>query len=126
MRKKIVIVVVILILLIAAISILWQAYDLSSDYNYATAKLDIKNGDVKMIHVGVQKTSSKDKEIEMVAARYGFRNIYIEKFTPKQTEEGIKDYNKLIDAYLSLRNGFDWKEKYKRETDSLYKIAPDH
>lgn len=112
-----------LILIIAAISMLWQTYEFSSDYNYATAKLDIKNGNARIIHTGVRKISSKDKEVDMVAARYGFTNIYIEKFTKTQTEKGVKNYNELIEAYLILRNGPDWKTRYKKEVDSLYKVA---
>lgn len=119
MLKKILIACSILVLLISAISILWQAYDLSSDFNYASAKLDIKNGNAKVIHVGVHEVSPKEKEIEMIAARYGFKNIYVEKFTSKQTENGIKNYNELIDTYLTFRNGPGWKGRYKREVDSL-------
>jgi hypothetical protein len=123
MKKKIIIAASILLLVIIAVSILWSVFDLSSDYNYATAKIDIRNGEVKLIHVGAHKNSSKDNEIELVASRFGFQNIYIEQFTKEQTEKGIKDYNKLIDTYLSLRNGFNWKDNYQREVDSLYKIA---
>ena len=65
----------------------------------------------------------KDKEIEMVAARYGIKNIYIEKYTLQQTQEGIDNYNELTDAYLTLRNGPNWKSSYKREVDSLYEAA---
>jgi len=119
MRKKILIACSILVLLISAISILWRAYDLSSDFNYASAKLDIKNGNAKVIHVGVHEVSAKEKEIEMIAARYGFKNIYVEKFTPKQTENGIKNYNELIDTYLAFRNGPGWKDRYKKEIDSV-------
>ena len=125
MPKKILIAVFILILLIAAINMLWQTYEFSSDYNYATAKLDIKNGNARIIHAGAHKISSKDKEIEMVAARYGFTNIYIEKFTKTQTEKGVNNYNELIEAYLILRNGPDWKTRYEKEVDSLYKVAFD-
>jgi hypothetical protein len=125
MRKRLLIIGLIFILLISTISILWHVYDLSSDYNYATAKLDIKNGNIKIINVGIPKVSSKDQEIEMVANRYGFKNTYIEKYTPHQTEQGIKNYNDLIETYLTLRNGPNWKTSYKREVDSLYKIAAD-
>lgn len=119
MRKKLLIAGIILVLLIAAVSIIWQAYDLSSDYNYATAKLDIKNGNVKVIHVGSHQASAKDIGIETIAARYGFKNIYVEKYTARQTENGIKNYNELTDTYLSFRNGPGWKDRYKREIDSL-------
>jgi hypothetical protein len=59
----------------------------------------------------------------MVAARYGFKNIYIEKYTLRQTEKGINDYNELIATYLILRNGAYWKASYEREIDSLYKLS---
>lgn len=113
----------IFILLISIIAILWRVYDLSSDYNYAVAKIDIKNGNVKIITIGIPKKTSKDKEIEMIATRYGFTNIYIEKYTPQQTQRGIDNYNELAEAYLTLRNGSNWKSSYKREVDSLYKVA---
>jgi hypothetical protein len=123
MRKRLLIIGLIFILIISIISILWHVYDLSSDYNYATAKIDIKNGNVKIINIGIPKISSKDKEIEMISTRYGFKNIYIEKYTPQQTEKGINNYNELIETYLTLRNGSNWKTSYKSEVDSLYKVA---
>ncbi|HAO47667.1 MAG TPA: hypothetical protein DCQ97_12120 [Chitinophagaceae bacterium] len=123
MRKKLIIAGIISLVIISLLYIAWQSYDLSSDYNYATAKFDIKNGEVKIIHTGAPVISSKDKEIEQVAARYGFKNIYIEKFTPQQTEEGIKNYNELIRNYLIIRNGAGWEKNYQREIDSLYKAA---
>ena len=122
MPKRLLAGVVIFILIISIAYIVWQAYDLSADYNYATAKLDIKNGTVKVIHIGSHKVSSKEKEIEWAAARYGFKNTYIEKFTPQQTEKGIRNYNDLVADYLILRNGADWKINYQWEVDSLYKI----
>ena len=123
MRKRLIIGCIIAAMLISVVYVVWQVYDLSADYNYGTAKLDIKNGNVKLINIGSHKISSKDKEIELVAARYGFKNIYIENFTPQQTEKGINDYNKLIETYLEFRNGVDWKTNYKREVDSLNKAA---
>jgi hypothetical protein len=123
MRKRLLIAGIIVVLLLSTIYIAWQKFDLSADYNYATAKLDIKNGDLKIIHVGIPKITSKDKEIELVAARYGFKNVYIEKYTPEQTEKGIRHYNTLVENYLVLRNGINWKKNYQREVDSLYKLA---
>ncbi|MEO7766478.1 MAG: hypothetical protein ABIS01_03590 [Ferruginibacter sp.] len=123
MPKKLLIGTIILILITSVVYIVRRTYDLSTDYNYVTAKLDIKNGSVKIINIGLPKVSSKDKEIELVAYSYGFKNIYIEKFTPQQTEKGIKNYNDLIENYLILRNGPKWQSNYQREIDSLYKIA---
>lgn len=123
MRKRLLMVGIVSVLIISLVYVVWQAYDFSSDYNYATAKLDIKNGNIRIINVGIPKISSIDKEIEKVSTRYGFKNIYIKKFTPQQTEKGIKDYNDLINKYLSYRNGLNWKIKYQKEVDSLYKLA---
>lgn len=123
MRKRLIIIGLLLIFIISLVSILWRVYDLSSEYNYATAKIDIKNGDIKIINIGTPKISSKDKEIEMTAKRYGFKNIYIEKYTQQQTKKGIDNYNELIETYLAFRNGPGWKTSYKREVDSLYKVA---
>lgn len=123
MRKKLFIIGTIVILLGLVVYIAWQMYDLSSDYNYASAKIDIKNGELKIIHVGTRRNTSKDKEIDSVAARYGFKNVYIEKYTPQQTEKGIKHYTRLIESYLVFRNGVNWRKDYQRQVDSLYKIA---
>ncbi len=125
MRKRLLTGITIVLMITSIVYIVWHAYDLSSDYNYATAKLDIKNGTLKIINVGPHKISLKDKEIEKAAARFGFVNIYIEKYSPRQTEKGINDYNELIETYLNLRNGPNWKVKYEREIDSLLKVPSD-
>ena len=77
MRKRLLMVGIVFVLIISLVYVVWQAYDFSSDYNYATAKLDIKNGNIRIINVGIPKISSIDKEIEKVSIRYGFKNIYI-------------------------------------------------
>jgi hypothetical protein len=123
MGKIILIVGSILVLLISAIIIFWQNYKGSPDYNYLTAKLDLKNGNVRIINVGYRITSSKDKEIDIVAEKYGFKNIHIGYDTTKQKMKGIKNYNEMVEAYLALRNGSNWKVNYQREVDSLYKAA---
>lgn len=123
MRKRLLTGSIVVLLIISTVYFVWQTYDLSTDYNYATAKLDIKNGNVKVINIGAHKISSKEKDLEMLSARYGFKNIYIEKFTAQQTEKGIQDYNELIETYLVLRNGADWKKNYEREADSLQRAA---
>lgn len=123
MRKKLIIAGIIITLVVSAVYMLWQVYDLSADYNYASAKMDIASGHARLIHIGSPKVTSRDKEIELVAARYGFKNIYVEKFTKKLTEKGIRDYNDLVGRYLQLRNGTDWKARYQKEVDSLSRIA---
>lgn len=121
MRKIIILVGSILILVIAVIIIVRQNYKGSPDYNFITAKLDIKNGNIRIINTGYRITSSKDKEIDMVAAKYGFKNIYIGNDTTKQKMSGIKNYNKITETYLTLRNGNNWRNNFQREIDSIYR-----
>jgi hypothetical protein len=123
MFRKLLLIGMVVLSIIWIIIMVWSSDDLSSDYNYVSAKLDIKKGDIKIINIGIPKITSKDKEIESVAARYGFKNIYIEKYSEKQSQKGIKNYNKVMEAYLKVRNGINWKTNYKREVDSLYKVA---
>jgi hypothetical protein len=123
MRKRIVITGLIITLIVSGIAIFWQKYIDSPDYNYLTAKLDIKNGDVRIINIGYRITSSKDMEIDSITSRYGFKNVYIGYDTTKQKMEGIKDYNKMSEMYLTVRNGSDWRINYQKEIDSVYNSA---
>jgi hypothetical protein len=124
MRKKILIIVLILATIITIFLIVRHNYNLSPEYNYITAKLDIKNGNCRIVHTGEHIISLKDQEIEAVAAKYGFRNVYIEKPTSNELN-GINNYNKAIEIYLTLRNGYNWKANYQNEIDSiLMRAAP--
>ena len=122
MRKIVITVGSALILVIAVIIIVRLNYKGSPDFNYITAKLDIKNGNIRIINTGYRIPSSKDKEIDMVAAKYGFKNIYIGNDTTKQKMNGIKNYNKITETYLALRNGNNWRNNFLREIDSIYRI----
>jgi hypothetical protein len=120
MRKVVLIVGLILVITIFVILVIQQNYQDSPDYNYISAKLDIRNGSIKLIHTGFRNTSSKDKEIDEVADKYGFKNSYIGYDTTKQIIAGISNYNEVMEAYLKVRNGINWREKYQTEVDSLY------
>lgn len=120
--RKIIIVGSILILVIALIIIVRQNYKGSPDYNYITAKLDIKNGNIRIIKAGYRIPSLKDKEIDLVASKYGFKNVFIGFDTTKQKMNGINNYNEVIETYLALRNGDNWRTNFQREIDSIYRI----
>ena len=49
-------------------------------------------------------------------------NIYIEKVESNKVLTGISNYNNVIESYLNLRNGSNWKEKYEFELDSIKHI----
>jgi hypothetical protein len=123
MRKGTLIISLILIVAITAILIVRQNFKNSPEYNFITAKLDIKNGNARIVHTGFRKTSSNDSEIDNVASKYGFKNIYIGGKTTKQIISGINKYNEVIETYLKVRNGSNWRKKYQSEVDSLYKAA---
>ena len=123
MRKVILIICLILIVVIFALLVVRQNYKNSPDYNYITAKLDIQNKNAGIINIGPRKPSSKDNEIDMVAARYGFKNIYIKNETRKQILTGINNYNSVMESYLKLRNGINWRKIYQLEVDSLYRLS---
>ncbi len=123
MSRITIIICSILAAVIFALLVVRQNYKNSPDYNYITAKLDIRNKNVRIINVGLRKPSSKDKEIDSVEAEFGFKNIYIGYDTTKQIVSGINNYNQVTEAYLKLRNGSDWRENYQRKVDSLYEVA---
>jgi len=125
MRKAALIIGSVLIAAIIALLVIRQSYKDSPDYNYVTAKLDVYNKDAKIIHVGHRIPSPKDNEIDMVAAKYGFKNIYVGYDTTREIMSGINNYNQVMEAYLKLRNGIDWREAYLKEVDSLYKTGPE-
>jgi hypothetical protein len=123
MRNGILLISLILAGLIFALLIARQNFKNSPDYNFITAKLDIKDNKMQIINIGLRKPCTKDSEIDMVAARYGFRNIYVENKTRKQILRGINDYNSLMESYLTLRNGMNWRKYYQWEVDSLFRVS---
>ncbi len=123
MRRVTIIICSILVAVILALLVVRQNYKDSPNYNYITAKLDIRNKNARIINVGLRKASLNYSKIDSIEAEYGFKNIYIRYDTTKQIISGINNYNEVIEAYLKLRNGIDWRENYQRKVDSLFKAA---
>ncbi len=123
MRKVIWIFTTFLILLLFATFIIRKNFKNSPEYNYITAKIDVQKGNVRVINVGLQKPASLDKEIDIVSEKYGFKNIFIENESSKDILKGIDNYNSVIESYLNLRNGSNWRTKYQSEIDSIIKIV---
>ncbi|MEO7308550.1 MAG: hypothetical protein ABIR78_05080, partial [Ferruginibacter sp.] len=124
MRKKIFFFVVgpILILICIVIIMLWQSYASSPEYNYVTAKLDIKNGNSRIVNVVDSIIPPKEGGIQAIASKYGFKNVYLKKISPGEMN-GINQYNETIEIYLNFRNGPNWKYNYQKEIDSLYRVS---
>lgn len=118
MRKATWLLISILIIAVFVLFVIRQNYKDSPDYNYITAKLDIKNGNIKIISLGFQKDSLKYNE---AAKKYGFKNIFIENDPTEQIKSGINNYNEVMEGYLKVRNGLNWRNSYQNEIDSLLK-----
>ncbi|AXY77631.1 hypothetical protein D3H65_28220 [Paraflavitalea soli] len=122
MRKTYLIIALILGAVLTALLIVKKNYDQSPEYNYLTAKLDIRKGNCRLVRVGTHTISPQEQAIEGVASKYGFKNVYIEKVSARE-RKGIDHYNETIEIYLSFRNGPDWKANYQHEVDSILKIT---
>jgi uncharacterized protein YxeA len=124
MPKKIFIIIgSILILIFTAIFIVWRNYATSPEYNYVTAKIDIRNDNIRVVNLVDSIIPYKEKEIQTIASKYGFKNVYPGKVTSNEMK-GIKNYNEIIEMYLNVRNGSDWRHNYQKEIDSLHGLIP--
>lgn len=120
MRRKLFITGLILFLILVGgiLLMVWQNYNQSKEYNFITAKLDIKDGNCRLVTIGSHKYSPKEKEMDSVSAKYGFKNVYLQTATPDETK-GIETYNETIEVFLAIRNGPGWRNRYQKEVDSL-------
>ena len=123
MRKKILVTSLFLIVITSLIILCWWNFGLFSDYNYFTAKFDIKNGNIKLVSYGLPMPSSKDSEIKMVMKKYGFKASNIGCIVTKQEINAIETYNHAVQQYLNGKNGKNWSTTYEKEVDSLYRIS---
>ncbi len=118
MSKKILLIGLISAALITVIFLVRKTYNLSPEYNYITAKLDIKNGNCRIVRVGEHTIQSNSQVTKAIYSKYGFRNVYIEKAGSDEIN-GINNYNRVIETYLAFRNRTYWKADYQKEIDSI-------
>ena len=79
-------------------------------YNYFTAKRDIKEGTIQIVTYGLPGDNSQD--IRKIAKEYGFNYINLGCIL---NNYGFEEYNKVMYKYLDELNGKGWKN----EMDSL-------
>ncbi len=118
-KKTIVFIILILGLTITVILVVRHNYALSNDYNYISAKLDIKNGEVKIVHVGDSLSVEMIDDINRVAAKFGFKNVYLSSDAAKNEMKGIINYNELMETFLTIKNGEGWKINYQQQVDKI-------
>jgi hypothetical protein len=96
-------------------------YGLDEEYNYFTAKRDIKNGKVQILETGLllpnpnvdwEKQQAAEKIVEK---RFGYKSVYLECIVTN----GIGIYNNVMEDYLDKANGKNWRVKSRQTFDSL-------
>jgi hypothetical protein len=114
--KKIVLSIFLLICLaLIAVFINYQL-GLSTKYNYLSARRDLSKVKIQLISSGLPRCN-----FNPVAKKYGF--LVVEEGCTLFTieENGIKQYNTVVNKYLAILNGVNWEAKYRKDCDSLYK-----
>ncbi|MDC8005531.1 hypothetical protein POV27_15845 [Aureisphaera galaxeae] len=90
-------------------------------YNYYTAKFDILRNSPKLVVVGLPILAGEDSHT--LTKKYGFQHSFYGCVVGNPVEmELIDAYNAEIEKHLNRINGEGWKEDYKGERDSLFKI----
>ena len=96
-------------------------YGLNEEYNYFTAKRDIKNGKVQILETGLLLPTpnidwDKQQEAKKITANYfGYNSIYL----GCTVTNGISIYNSVMEDYLDKRNGENWKIRQRQMLDSI-------
>ena len=94
-------------------------YGLDEEYNYFTAKRDIKNGKVQILETGLLlPTSDWDKRqaAQKITENYfGYKSIYL----GCVVTNGISTYNFIMEDYLDKRNGKEWRLRERQMRDSI-------
>lgn len=95
-------------------------YGLTENYNYFSAKEDLKKGNVQILTAGQfveieseQTTKAKD----LFRYQFGFKLINVGIYS-----NGLKRYNEVMKDYLSKKNGKDWEERLRLKIDSVSSV----
>lgn len=96
-------------------------YGLDEEYNYFTAKRDIKNGKVQILETGLilpepnvdwEKKQDAEKRAEN---QFGYKSVYL----GCTVTHGIDIYNSVMEDYLEKVNGKNWRTKKRKIIDSI-------
>jgi hypothetical protein len=92
-----------------------------SPYSQEAAKEDIKSGNVKMYSLGLSILHKIPlQQLNLLQSKYGFKDENLGCFANDSLENAIKEYNTVVNAYLTRRNGGNWKRKYH---DDVFRMA---
>jgi hypothetical protein len=98
-------------------------YGLNEEYNYFTAKQDIRNGKIQLLETGLalpdpntnvdwNKKQDAEKKVEK---QFGYKSINL----GCTVTNGIDIYNSVMENYLEKVNGKNWRTKERQMFDSL-------
>lgn len=96
-------------------------YGLDEEYNYFTAKRDLKKGKVTLLETGLTMPipnidwDKQKKAATITENSFGYKSVY----TGCIITHGIDMYNHVMEDYLNKRNGKDWRVKSAQLFDSL-------
>lgn len=99
-------------------------YGLNEEYNYFTAKRDIKKGKIQILKMGLLMPDpniswEKQQAIQrIVEKRFGYKSLYL----GCVATNGCFIYNKVMEDYLDKINGKDWRIKARQMCDSILKL----
>ena len=100
-------------------------YGLDEEYNYFTAKQDIRNGKIQLLETGfilpdpnanVDWNKKQDAE-RKIEKQFGYKSINL----GCTVTNGIYIYNSVMEDYLKKVNGKNWRTKERQMYDSLMK-----
>jgi hypothetical protein len=98
-------------------------YGLNEEYNYFTAKQDIRNDKIQLLETGLalpdpntnvdwNKKQDAEKKVEK---QFGYKSINL----GCTVTNGIDIYNSVMENYLEKVNGKNWRTKEQQMFDSL-------
>lgn len=96
-------------------------YGLDEEYNYFTARRDIKNGKVQILETGLTLPEpnvnwEKKQDAEKIAEnQFGYKSVYL----GCTITHGIDIYNSVMEDYLEKANGKNWRTKERVTIDSI-------
>lgn len=98
-------------------------YGLDEEYNYFTAKQDIKSGKIQILETGLLLPDpgvdwEKQQAAKKIAEQnFGYKSVYL----GCTVTNGIGMYNEVMEDYLDKVNGKDWRAKERQMRDSILK-----
>jgi len=92
-------------------------FGLFTQYNFWTAKQDIKKGKFQIAELGEIPLNSRQKQ--KLANSYGFNFYYFGCAVTKDILNGTKYYNQTMVEHLEKKYGHGWWTKFQNQLDSI-------